>query len=49
MKCAVCNRTLKNPKSVEKGIGPVCEGKVNGKKVRAKKAKKDKQQLEMFK
>jgi len=48
MKCSVCNRELKNPKSVEKGIGPVCEGKANGKKVRAKKVKYNKKQLEMF-
>lgn len=44
----VCNRELKNPESIKKGVGPVCEGKKNGKKIRVKKAKKDKQQLEMF-
>jgi len=48
MKCSVCNRELKNPKSVEKGIGPVCEGKRSGKKVKVKRAKKEKKQLEMF-
>ena len=26
-KCRRCNRTLKNPVAVEKGIGPVCERK----------------------
>lgn len=28
MNCPVCNRPLKSKKSIEKGIGPVCEGKV---------------------
>jgi len=49
MKCLVCNRTLKNPKSIERGIGPVCEGRLSGKKVKVKRAKKEKKQLEMFK
>ena len=48
MKCAVCNKALKNPESIKKGVGPVCERKVMGKRVRVKKSKKDKQQLEMF-
>lgn len=26
--CAVCGRTLTDPKSVERGIGPVCAGKL---------------------
>jgi hypothetical protein len=28
MNCPVCNRPLKSKKSIEKGIGPVCEVKV---------------------
>lgn len=28
MNCPVCNRPLKSKKSIEKGIGPVCEIKV---------------------
>lgn len=28
MNCPVCNRPLKSPKSIAKGIGPVCEIKV---------------------
>jgi hypothetical protein len=28
MICPVCNRPLKSKKSIEKGIGPVCEVKV---------------------
>ncbi|WP_231607515.1 DUF6011 domain-containing protein [Fictibacillus sp. 18YEL24] len=27
MNCPVCNRPLKSKKSIEKGIGPVCEKK----------------------
>ena len=26
-KCAICSRTLTNPDSIERGIGPVCAGK----------------------
>jgi hypothetical protein len=26
--CPVCNRPLKSPKSMAKGIGPVCEVKI---------------------
>ena len=25
--CAICGRTLTDPESVQKGIGPICEGK----------------------
>jgi hypothetical protein len=28
MICPVCNRPLKSPKSISRGIGPVCEVKV---------------------
>jgi hypothetical protein len=28
MNCPVCNRPLKSKKSIEKGIGPVCETKI---------------------
>ncbi|WP_102274064.1 DUF6011 domain-containing protein [Cytobacillus massiliigabonensis] len=28
MNCPVCNRPLKSPRSIAKGIGPVCEIKV---------------------
>jgi Family of unknown function (DUF6011) len=27
MVCPICNRPLKSKKSIEKGIGPVCEKK----------------------
>lgn len=26
-KCGICHRTLTNPESIERGIGPVCAGK----------------------
>jgi hypothetical protein len=32
MICPVCNRPLKSPKSISKGIGPVCEVKVKKQK-----------------
>lgn len=28
MNCPVCNRPLKSPKSIAKGIGPICEIKL---------------------
>ncbi|MGE6260898.1 DUF6011 domain-containing protein [Heyndrickxia sporothermodurans] len=28
MNCPVCNRPLKSKKSIERGIGPVCEMKI---------------------
>lgn len=30
--CACCHRSLKNPDSVERGIGPVCSAKLQGEK-----------------
>jgi hypothetical protein len=32
MICPVCNRPLKSPKSIAKGIGPICEVKVKKQK-----------------
>ncbi|MEB6549107.1 DUF6011 domain-containing protein [Heyndrickxia sporothermodurans] len=28
MNCPICNRPLKSKKSIERGIGPVCETKI---------------------
>lgn len=28
MNCPICNRSLKSKRSIERGIGPVCETKV---------------------
>ncbi|MFB7302592.1 DUF6011 domain-containing protein [Heyndrickxia sporothermodurans] len=28
MNCPICNRPLKNKRSIERGIGPVCETKI---------------------
>jgi len=27
MKCIVCNKQLKDPESIKKGIGPICDKK----------------------
>ncbi|WP_313804781.1 DUF6011 domain-containing protein [Cytobacillus sp.] len=42
MNCPVCNRPLKSPKSISKGIGPVCE-----RKLEKLKDKADEDQLKM--
>lgn len=34
-KCKVCKRELKNPASIEAGMGPVCAGRVGGRSVGA--------------
>lgn len=30
MECSLCSRKLKDPKSIERGYGPVCWNKVSG-------------------
>ncbi|MFF2449340.1 DUF6011 domain-containing protein [Neobacillus sp. NPDC058068] len=42
MNCPICNRPLKSPKSVAKGIGPVCARKLENLKDNA-----DNDQLKM--
>ncbi|MDF1509714.1 DUF6011 domain-containing protein [Robertmurraya sp. DFI.2.37] len=42
MNCPVCGRPLKSPKSISKGIGPVCE-----KKLEKLKDNADEDQLKM--
>jgi len=42
MNCPLCNRPLKSPKSIAKGIGPVCERKLS-----EMKDKTDEDQLKM--
>lgn len=42
MNCPLCNRPLKSPKSISKGIGPVCE-----RKLEKLKDKADDDQLKM--
>ncbi|MFJ8245201.1 DUF6011 domain-containing protein [Peribacillus asahii] len=42
MNCPVCNRPLKSKRSIEKGIGPVCE-----RKLEKLKNNTDEKQLEM--
>jgi len=50
-RCRRCNRKLKNPASILRGIGSTCARKVSGRRIRKRKRKKvvvDWQQLDLF-
>lgn len=50
-RCRRCNRPLKNPASIARGIGDTCSRKAAGKRLRKKKRKKvyvDWSQMDLF-